>query len=150
MEELEFWIEISKKIDLPIETFQEIRDKTAETYRKIQESLTNAQNLLFSKDVETENDILCFEKYLFQLSCAFKKQESVIMLYSIEKILMALDLKAREKMKRAKTCELLKVCNKIEKRLKENYNLQTSEIISVAIVKIEQCKYTFAGLLYED
>lgn len=150
MEELEFWIEISKKIGMPIETFQEIRDKTAETYRKIQENLTNAQNSLLSKDIDTENEILCFERYLFQLSCAFKKQESVIMLFSVEKILRALDLKAREKMKRTKTRELLKVCNKVEKRLKGNYNLQISEIISVAIVKIEQCKYTFAGLLNED
>ncbi|OMJ68703.1 hypothetical protein SteCoe_33775 [Stentor coeruleus] len=150
MDELEFWIEISKKIGMPIEIFQEIRDKTAENYRKIQENLTNAQNSLLSKDIGTENDILCLERYFFQLSCAFKNQESVIMLYSIEKILRVLDLKAREKLKRTQTRELLKVCNKVEKRLKGNYSMQISEIISVAIVKIEQCKYIFAGLLYED
>lgn len=150
MEELEFWIDTCEKIGIPTDIFQEIKEKTSETYRKIQKKLTKAQNSLLSKDLDNDNDIFRFERYFAQLVSAFNKQESVIMLFALEIFVKALHVKACEKLKRVKTRTILSACIRVVKRLERHYSVQMTDIVSVAISKIEQCKYKFAERLYEN
>ncbi|OMJ86577.1 hypothetical protein SteCoe_11862 [Stentor coeruleus] len=147
MEELEFWIDTCEKIGIPTDIFQEIKEKTSETYRKIQKKLAKAQNSLLSKDLDNDNDIFRFERYFGQLVTAFNKQESVIMLFALEIFVKALHVKIYEKLKRNKIKAILSACIKVVKRLETQYSMQMTDVISIAISKIEQCKYKFAERL---
>ena len=147
MEELEFWVGIFRKIGIKPVVFKEIKEKTLEIYSKVQYKLAKTQESLSKTEIDTTKNFSCIEKYILDLKYALKKQDSIILLFSLSSFLKKIKKASKNNPKRVKSKRLLSACNEVIKRLGRPYSFLNERLNKIGIKKIEKYKFLFEEIL---
>ena len=147
MEEIEFWVYISKRLGLSLEKFQDIKIITLNNYKNIQDRLNGTQEYLRSGKLKTQSDINYIENHLARLGKAVNIQESIILTKSLNILLSALDSEVRQDLRRPRIKLLVCICKKVKKRLYSIKHTLLDQVINSAVQELCNYQYTLLGRL---
>ena len=132
---------ISKKLGLSLENFQEIKNSTLKNYKNIQDCLNKTQECLHSGKIKSQSDINSIENNLSSLGKAVNLQESLILTKSLKILLSALEREVSQALRRPRIKLLVIICKKVKKRLYSIHHALLDQIVNLAVQEL--CNYQY-------
>ena len=142
MEEFEFWVKIANKTGVKLRLFQELKKRTINVYNRVQDNINTIKEKL-SIAITENGEIFDYENYLCELGNAIKKQDTLIMIYSLSIFLQKIKRFTREMTSKSYFKNMIKICDRVIKRLSNTHYIDCGSIVDIAIQKISNYQSRF-------
>jgi hypothetical protein len=148
MEEFEYWVHICKSIGIKLDLFQELKERSLNNYKAIQDNLNKTQNSVTNSETPTNADLYLFEQNLCGLTKAMSFQENFILFKSLEVFFFGLSAKVEKIQGKTRIKKLIRICRQVKKRLLLQNSILFPEILEISFQELSTFKYELKSKLH--